>query len=283
MVFNKALGYAYILTSEGYPCVYYRDYDMGPDGFRLKPPIDNLIWIHEKLANGATQQRFKDFNVFAYERLGAPRLLVGLNNDPGGSRTITVATGFGPHVRIHDYTGHAPDTVTDGGGNATIIIPQNRNGLGYVCYSVEGRDDGFEIFTRAVSQEFQGAPDLDILPALAGKPVEPGRVWCAANTPIKASLKPVTTAWTNATSILLELLDPGGSVVARQSVTLETPKAELEATARIEGFHTFRLTAANTPSANANPDYTLSVSYTAPQTLNQTEIDQVGQRSPIID
>ena len=69
-MFNKVLGYAYILTSEGYPCVYYRDYDMGPDGYKLKPQIDNLIWIHEKLAAGPTQQRWKDFNVFAYERLG---------------------------------------------------------------------------------------------------------------------------------------------------------------------------------------------------------------------
>ncbi|MBV8139846.1 MAG: DUF1929 domain-containing protein [Deltaproteobacteria bacterium] len=295
MVSNKALAYAYILTSEGYPCVYYRDYDMGPDGFRLKPQIDTLIWVHEKLANGPTQQRFKDFNVFAYERLGAPHLLVGLNNDPAGARTITVATGFGPDVRIHDYTGHAPDTVTDGGGNATIQVPQNTNGLGYVCYSVVGRDGGFDIFTHAVSQEFQGAPDLDILPALAGKPVQPGRVWCAPNTPIKASLKPVTTAWTNATSILLELLDPSGAVIADQSVTLQTPAAELQATARAEGFHTFRLTAANTPATNANPDYTLSVTYTATQTLSQTEIErgsaaatapnpaEVGQWSPTIE
>jgi galactose oxidase len=160
---------------------------------------------------------------------------------------------------------------------------------------VEGRDGGFEILTHAVSQEFQGAPDLDILPALAGKPVQPGRVWCAANTPIKASLKPLTTAWTDATSILFELLDPGGAVVAHQSVTLRTPAAELQATARSDGFHTFRLTAAKTPATNENPDYTLSVTYTATQTLNQTEIDQnsaaaatpnatqVGQWSPVID
>ena len=107
VVFNKILGYAYILTSEGYPCVYYRDYDTGPDGYKLKPQIDNLIWIHEKLAAGPTQQRWKDFDVFAYERLGGPHLLVGLNNDPGGPRTITVATGFGPNVGLHDYAGHA--------------------------------------------------------------------------------------------------------------------------------------------------------------------------------
>ena len=71
IVINKMLGYAYILTSEGYPCVYYRDYSTDRNCFGLKPLIDNLIWIHEKLAFGPTQQRWKDFNVFAYERLGA--------------------------------------------------------------------------------------------------------------------------------------------------------------------------------------------------------------------
>ena len=74
VIINKVLAYAYILTSEGYPCVYYRDYDMGPDGYKLKAPIDNLIWIHERLAAGGTQQRWKDFDVFAYERLGASSL-----------------------------------------------------------------------------------------------------------------------------------------------------------------------------------------------------------------
>jgi galactose oxidase len=276
MVFNKALGYAYILTSEGYPCVYYRDYDMGPDGFKLKPQIDNLIWIHEKLATGATQQRWKDFNAFAYERLGGPHLLVGLNNDPGGSRTIGVATGFGPNVRIHDYTGHAADAVTDGGGNVTITIPQNSNGLGYVCYSIEGQAGGFAITTRPVTQEFQGAPDLDILPALAGKPVQAGRVWCAANSSLTARLKPVTTGWTNTTSILLELLNPDGSSLASQSFTLETPAGkELHATTRAEGFHACRLTASNTPAANPNPAYALSVTYTAPTVFNQPAAAEV--------
>ena len=139
IVTNKILGYAYILTSEGYPCVYYRDYDTGPDGYKLQPKIDNLIWIHEKLAAGPTQQRWKDFDVFAYERLGGRHLLTGLNNDPGTSRTITVATGFGPHVALHDYTGHAPDAATDGNGNVTITIPRKDGGAGYAsCYSAAG-------------------------------------------------------------------------------------------------------------------------------------------------
>ncbi|HEV3202542.1 MAG TPA: galactose oxidase-like domain-containing protein [Bryobacteraceae bacterium] len=270
MVFNKVLGYAYILTSEGYPCVYYRDYDMGPDGYKLKPHIDNLIWIHEKLAAGATEQRWKDFSVFAYERLGGPHLLVGLNNDPNAPRTVRVATGFGANVTLHDYTGHAPNAVTDGGGSVTITIPQNQNGLGYVCYSIDGQGGGFGITPRAVTQDLEGAADLDILPALGGKPIQAGRVWCAANSTVSAQLKPVTTGWSNSTSILLELLAPDDSVLAHQSFTLQTPPATaLQATTRTEGFHAFRLTSSNTPAAHPDPPYTLSVTYTAPATFDE--------------
>jgi galactose oxidase len=284
IVFNKILGYAYILTSEGYPCVYYRDYSTGPDGYGLKPKIDNLIWIHEKLAAGPTQQRWKDFNVFAYERLGASHLLVGLNNDPGGPRTITVATGFGPNVIIHDYTGHAADTVTNGNGNATITIPQNINGLGYVCYSRGGQRSGFDITPRPVTQNFEGAADLDILPALSAKPVQASRIWCAANSPVRAVLKPVTTAWTNATSISLELLAPDGSVLAQQAVSLQTsPSTAFETTTRAEGFHTFRLTSSNTPPPNPDPAFTLSATYTAPAVFTRDTALRSMPAAPVGD
>ena len=51
------MAYAYILTSEGYPSVFYKDYSTEPDCFGLQPQIDNLIWIHESLAAGGAQQR----------------------------------------------------------------------------------------------------------------------------------------------------------------------------------------------------------------------------------
>jgi alpha-amylase len=39
IVRNKPQGYAYILTSEGYPCVFYKDYSTDPGCFGLKPTI----------------------------------------------------------------------------------------------------------------------------------------------------------------------------------------------------------------------------------------------------
>ena len=135
IVINKAQGYAYILTSEGYPSVFFKDYSTDPGSYGMKPVIDPLIFIHEQIAAGATQQRFKTFDVFAYERLGGAHLLVGLNNNGNIAHQITVDTGFGANVTLHDYTGHSGDVQTDGNGQVTITIPKNTNGLGYVCYS----------------------------------------------------------------------------------------------------------------------------------------------------
>jgi hypothetical protein len=264
IIFNKILGYAYILTSEGYPCVYYRDYSTDQNCFGLKPSIDNLIWIHENLAAGPTQQRWKDFNVFAYERLGGPRLVVGLNNDPGTARTITVATGFGSNVTLHDYTGHGPNVITDGTGSATITVPANRNGLGYVCYSRDGLGGAFVITTHAVTQDFDGAADLDIPPAANGKSVQVGQVWCAANSPVSAVLKPDVTNWAAATSIKMELMDPEGALLANQTFDRGPPPGTaLRATAPTSGFYAIQLQASNLPAETAS--YSLSVTYTAPQ------------------
>jgi len=109
---RKALAYAYILTSEGYPCVFYRDYSMDANCYHMKPILDPLIRIHEKLALGAIQQRWHDGHddddVYAFERLGGSHLLVGLNDNSTSGRTITVDTGFGPHVALHDYVAHGP-------------------------------------------------------------------------------------------------------------------------------------------------------------------------------
>ncbi len=193
---NKLMGYAYILTSEGYPSVFYKDYSTDPNCFGLQPQIDNLIWIHEMLASGTTQQRWKDFDVFAYEREGGSRLLVALNNDPNGPHTIQVATGFGANVHLKDYTGHGGDVFTNGGGGATIQVPANVNGLGYVCYSPVGQDRPLPTASHAVTQDFEGAADLDILPALNGKTVSAGRIFCAANTPVAVILTVDRTGWT---------------------------------------------------------------------------------------
>jgi hypothetical protein len=268
VVFNKLLGYAYILTSEGYPCVYYRDYSTDRNCYGLKPQIDNLIWIHEKLAFGTTQQRWKDFDVFAYEREGGARLLVGLNNDPGNARTIEVATGFGANVALHDYSGHAADVATDGSGSVRITIPRNINGLGYVCYSRTGVDGGLGPTSRSVTQVFEGADDLDILPALNTKTIQVARLWSAAQSAIEVRLEIERTGWLPDTRVTLDLLGPDHQVLASATGTRDAAQGiVVRATSVQSGFHAVRLAAVGLPAAKPRASYSLTARYTATQSL----------------
>jgi hypothetical protein len=267
IITNKLMGYAYILTSEGYPSVYYRDYSTDPNCFGLKPQIDNLIWIHEMLASGTTQQRWKDLDVFAYEREGGPRLLVALNNDPNGPHTIQVATGFGANVHLKDYTGHGGDVFTDSGGGVTIQVPANVNGLGYVCYSRVGQDRPLATTSHAVTQDFEGAADLDLLPAMNGKTISPGRIFCAANSSVKLALTVDRTGWTAASKIDVSLEFPD-KTQKTVTITSASPAGEaLSTTTAAEEFYTLQLTATGMPAANLNPPYKLSATYTAAQTF----------------
>ncbi len=267
IVTNKLLGYAYILTSEGYPCVYYRDYSTDKNCFGLKPRIDNLIWIHEMLADGPTQQRWKDFDVFSFERMGGAHLLVGLNNDPGGSHTIHVFTGFGSNVALHDYTGHAPDVTTGGDGSVTITVPRNVNGLGYVCYSRAGDNRPLPVNSHRVKQDFEGAADLDIMPAANGKTITAGSIWCQAKTPVTVALTIDRTGWDAASAVDVSLLFPD-QTASTLTVTMATPaNPVLQATTKAEGFYALQLAAKGMPAANLNPPFKLSATYTATKTL----------------
>ena len=138
------------------------------------------------------------------------------------------------------------------------------------CYSREGLGGaGFAVTPRAVTQDFEGAEDLDILPALVDKPVTLGRVWSKDNDTVKAVLTPDTADWTAATSIALDILAPDGSVSATSTFKLDTPAGTpLQTTVQQAGFYTFCVSAANTPATNPNPSYTLSAMYTG-QTLFQ--------------
>lgn len=275
---NKPQAYAYILTSEGYPCVYWKDYSTDPGCYGMKKILDNLVWIHEKLANGPTQRRWNDHDVFAYERLGGPHLLVGLNNREESPRTITVDTGFGPNAILHDYTGHGGDVRTDDHGRVTITIPRNDGGRGYVCYSRAGISGDFAILGHSVTQDYEGAQDLDIPPADGTRFVQVCRVWVAQGKSIRASLRYDTSSWTNETSLVLELTDPTGTRIESRTYTLQAQGETLEGAATTTGWYTFRIRSVSSPAANPKPSYKLTVTYQAPQemvvSLNSVEAER---------
>jgi alpha-amylase len=264
IVRNKALAYAYILTSEGYPCVFYRDYSTDRNCFGLKPQIDKLIWIHEHLAAGGTQQRWKDLGVFAFERLGSSHLLVGLNKD-SNSRTITVQTGFPAHTELQDFAGHAPNVTTDAKSMVTILIPPNENGLGYVCYARKAISGPFTVHSHAVTQDYEGASDLDIRPATENEQVQVCRIFVESNSDVEARLFFDGSHWAQTTSIQLNVVGPDAKPAAGKKYGQNAQGAALQFRPTLKGFYTFVVQAANTPAQNAAPTYKLRLTYTAPQ------------------
>ena len=119
-------------------------------------------------------------------------------------------TGFGPNVQLHDYTGHSGDVFTDNNGRVNITIPRNS----FVAYSRTGIDGGFNVPQFSVTQEFAGAPDLDIKPADNTDFVRVGRIFADAGNEIRADLFYDATQWTSATKIELDLDDSADKKVA---------------------------------------------------------------------
>jgi alpha-amylase len=266
IVQNKALAYAYILTSEGYPCVFYKDYSTDAGCYGMQSTINNLVWIHETLASGTTQQRYENNLVFVYERLGGQHLLVGLNNNTGYDYRLTCATGFGANVHLHDYTGHCPDIYTDGSGNASLDLPVASNGMGYCCYAPAGISNTFTAPLTSTTQEYAGASDLDIKPADNTTLNAVGRINVASGQSISGALYFDTTSWTSGTSIYLELDNPSGSIVGTKTYTSTTTQgATLGVTASSAGWYTWKIRSYNTPTGNPLPAYWLQATYTSPQ------------------
>jgi alpha-amylase len=268
IVRNKILAYAYTLTSEGYPSVFYRDYSKDPSCFGLKDSIDPLIQIHEQLAQGETQQRWKDGGVFAFERMGGGHLLVGLNKDASSSRTIIVQTGFPPNTQLHELTGHGGTVTTQSNSQVNIVIPKSVNGEGYVCYARPALLKPFSPTMRVTTQDYEGAADLDIKPAVENERVQVCRIFVEADTQLQVRLSFNAAQWTSGTSIQLEIETPqGGNLLSKKFVEADSNDASAGAKAPSKGFYTIFVTAMNTPAGNKAPAYKVAASYTAPQIL----------------
>jgi alpha-amylase len=81
---DKLLAYSYILTHEGYPCVFWHDYynyNLALSG--SLNGIDALVQAHEKYAGGCTETLYLDDNLYIMQRTGYgnnPGLIYVLNN-----------------------------------------------------------------------------------------------------------------------------------------------------------------------------------------------------------
>jgi alpha-amylase len=262
---RKMMAYAYILTSEGYPKVFYRDYSQDPGCYGLKPWIDNLIWIRTKIASGSTLERWKSDRVFVFERLGGTHLVVGLNNQSNSS-TVTVQTGFPANTTLVDYTGNSPNVTTNGSGQATITIPGNGEGRGYVAYSVAGFAGELDRPQIPTTQEYAGATDLDIKPAEGGRWTDVCRIETDAK-PIRVELYMNRAGWASKTEALVQALNTRGEVLGAGRLTLTGAQGNLfKIASPRRGWVKLRVQLAN--ARGLKSPYWLKVIYTAPREAN---------------
>jgi alpha-amylase len=100
-IWNKMLAYAYIMTHEGYPCVFYRDYEDWLD----KGKLNNLMWINKNKASGSTSILYTDTDEYIARRNGNPGLVVYINNS-NSWKERWIQTNWS-NKTIKDFTGHS--------------------------------------------------------------------------------------------------------------------------------------------------------------------------------
>jgi len=101
---NKMPAYAYILTHEGYPTIFYRDYEE----WLNKERLNNLIWIHNNKATGTTSILYTDNDEYIARRNGYngnPGLVVYINTSSSWQERW-VETNWSSQ-QIKDFTGHS--------------------------------------------------------------------------------------------------------------------------------------------------------------------------------
>jgi alpha-amylase len=103
-IWAKELAYAYILTHEGYPTIFYRDYEE----WLNKTKLNNLIWIHNNKATGNTSILYADNDEYIARRNGYngnPGLVVYINNSTA-TLERWIQTNW-TSKQIKDFTGNS--------------------------------------------------------------------------------------------------------------------------------------------------------------------------------
>ena len=102
-------------------------FNADPETIENRDYLINLIWSHQTLnfKDGAYKVPFQGSqDLLVLERTG--KALIALNDNGVERLSATVQTSFGPHVRLHDYSGSNEDDVTtDSDRRVTISVPKH--------------------------------------------------------------------------------------------------------------------------------------------------------------
>lgn len=143
VIYDKHLGYAYLLFSEGRPCVWFRDYFY----YGLKGKIDTLIWLRHNFLYGSTTKRdglnpwyvgsldaqdVQARDIYVARRNGGdgkPQTFLVINDNPSQWRGVWVNSDH-PNQVFRDYTGVAIDKQSESDGRVELWAPPR----GYAVY-----------------------------------------------------------------------------------------------------------------------------------------------------
>lgn len=134
------LAYAYILTHQGYPCVFWQDYVNYELALAGQPSgIAALVRAHEQYAGGTTSILHADQDLYVMQRGGAgsqPGLVLALNNrgewNGAPVRTQWPNRALRPVAwRGRDDPGTPDAKTTDADGRADFWAPPR----GYAVYA----------------------------------------------------------------------------------------------------------------------------------------------------
>ncbi len=139
---DKMLAYSYILTHEGYPCVFWQDYynwDLAQEG--NNGGINALISANKKYAGGNTTVLYCDDNLYIMQRTGynnQPGLIYVLNNLPQWNGTTVQTQWINQKLtpvawRGKDNTDVPEEKNTDTNGASDFWAPPR----GYAVYAPE--------------------------------------------------------------------------------------------------------------------------------------------------
>jgi alpha-amylase len=144
IVRDKMLAYAYILTHEGYPCVFWEDYFVqGLARAGEASGIEALVQVHEARALGASDVLHVDDGLYIMQRRGLDGrggLVLAINSTGNAWRGEWVTTAFAGATLTPVAYGSSREVgipqakVTDAGGRADFWAPPR----GYAVYARVG-------------------------------------------------------------------------------------------------------------------------------------------------
>lgn len=122
---NKMQAYAFILTHEGTPCIFYRDLESGE-----KDRLKKLINIHNTRAKGTTSVLYSGVDEYIAQRNGKPGLVIYFNqSNQWKSRQIQTKYRS---VTLKELTGTGITSPADSQGRVLLKAPPRS----YAIYSL---------------------------------------------------------------------------------------------------------------------------------------------------